>query len=167
MERGPENKVATVVVDVALLARVVLGATFIYMGLVKVVHPVEFLKLVRQYHLTENSFFLNAVAGGLPWFEVFTGVLLIAGIGTRGAALLAFGMLVPFTILVAQRAAEMHQANGTPFCGLRFDCGCGNGEVWICRKLAENIALALAALLTVVVRCPRASLRYSLFDEKR
>lgn len=155
----------TVLLDLAPLARMVLGATFVYMGLVKVIHPVEFLKLVRQYNLTDNHVLLNMIAGGLPWFEVFTGVLLAGGVATRGAALLAFGMLVPFTIVVAQRAAEMHQASGTPFCGLRFDCGCGNGEVWICRKLAENIALTLVALFTAVIRCPRLALRYSLFDE--
>ena len=33
----------------ALLARCFLGGFFIYMGLHKALHPVEFLKLLRQY----------------------------------------------------------------------------------------------------------------------
>ena len=32
-----------------LLARLLLGVLFIYMGLNKALHPVEFLKLLRQY----------------------------------------------------------------------------------------------------------------------
>jgi len=47
-------------------------------------------------------------------------------------------MLVPFTFLVFRRALAVQSALDIPFCMVKFDCGCGNGEVFICRKLLEN-----------------------------
>src|SRR2546422_9005335 len=89
---------------VALLARWVLGALFLYMGLTKALHPEEFLKLVRQYDMVSNSLLLNSIAAGLPWFEAFCGLLLLAGVAVRGTAALLVLMLVPFTFLVVKRA---------------------------------------------------------------
>src|SRR5882757_2322270 len=89
---------------IALFARWLLGLLFIYMGLHKVQHPVEFLKLVRQYGLTDVPWLLNLVAAGLPWFEIYCGLLLVLGVAVRGAAVLLVAMLVPFTLVVLRRA---------------------------------------------------------------
>ena len=124
----------------ALLARWALGAYFIWMGWHKALDPVGFLKLVRAYELVETPLLLNLVAAGLPWFEIFCGLLLVAGIAPRGAALLIFAMLVPFTLAILRRALRLHEAGTLPFCLIKFDCGCGSGEVFVCRKLAENTA---------------------------
>src|ERR1035438_9694928 len=91
----------------AVLARWALGALFIYMGLKKAMHPVEFLKLTRQYEMVHSSFLLNSIAAGLPWFETFCGVLLLAGVAVRGTALTLVAVLVPFTWLVLQRALAL------------------------------------------------------------
>ena len=123
----------------AVLARWLLGATFLYLGLNKALHPVEFLKLMRQYDLVQSSLPLNLVAVVLPWFEVFCGLLLLAGVAVRGTALMLMVMLVPFTILVFRRALAIQSALAIPFCMVKFDCGCGAGEVLICRKLMENL----------------------------
>src|SRR6476469_696561 len=70
--RGPGSKPASKSSPIlAILARWVLGAAFVYMGMHKVLAPSEFLGLVRQYNLTNNSFILNSIAAALPWFEVF------------------------------------------------------------------------------------------------
>ena len=130
----------------AMLARFALGALFIYMGLQKALHPVEFLKLVRQYDALHSPLSLNLVASALPWFEVFCGVLLVLGIAVRGTAVMLLLMLIPFTLLVYLRAQAMRATGGLPFCAIKFDCGCGTGEVLICRKLAENaLLMALSA----------------------
>lgn len=147
----------------ALLARWLLGGLFIYMGLSKALHPVDFLKLVRQYNLTDHYLLLNFVASALPWFEVFCGLLLALGVAVRGAALLLAAMLVPFTLLILQRALGIHEAQCIPFCAIKFDCGCGAGEVLICRKLAENTLLAAAAVWLVFWRRHVAALRARLF----
>jgi uncharacterized membrane protein YphA (DoxX/SURF4 family) len=123
------------------MARWLVGGMFIYMGLSKALDPVDFLKLVRQYEIVENPFLLNSIAVLLPWFEVFCGLLLLVGVAVRGTALVVVMMLVPFTFIVLDRALAIHAAQDIPFCAVKFDCGCGAGEVFICRKLTENIAL--------------------------
>ena len=122
----------------AMLARWLLGAVFLYLGLNKALHPVEFLKLVRQYDLVQSSLLLNSIAAALPWFEIFCGLLLLAGVAVRGTAVMLIVMLVPFTVLVFRRALAIQSALAIPFCAVKFDCGCGTGEVFICRKLVEN-----------------------------
>jgi hypothetical protein len=74
----------------------------------------------------------------LPWFEIFCGLLLLAGVAVRGTAVMLILMLVPFTFLVFRRALAVQSALDIPFCMVKFDCGCGTGEVFICRKLLEN-----------------------------
>jgi uncharacterized membrane protein YphA (DoxX/SURF4 family) len=123
----------------AVIARWLLGAAFVYLGLNKALHPVEFLKLMRQYDMVESPLGLNSAAAILPWFEVFCGLLLLTGVAVRGTALMLVLMLVPFTILVFRRALAIQSALAIPFCMVKFDCGCGNGEVFICRKLLENL----------------------------
>lgn len=145
-------------------ARWVLGALFIYMGLEKALHPVEFLKLVRQYDLVQSPMLLNTIAAGLPWFETFCGVMLLTGVAVRGTALTVLAMLIPFTALVWHRALELQGARGIPFCAVKFDCGCGAGEEFICGKLAENGALIVLSLWLLLSRFGRAfSARPTLF----
>jgi uncharacterized membrane protein YphA (DoxX/SURF4 family) len=148
----------------ATLSRWVLGAAFIYLGLNKALHPVEFLKLVRQYQMVGQPFLLNSIAAFLPWFEVFCGCLLVGGIAVRGSALWSLAMLVPFTALVARRALAIAAAQGMPFCAVKFDCGCGTGEVVICHKLFENALLIL--LSAGLIAWPKGlfCLRFSLLN---
>ena len=94
----------------AVLARWLLGLVFLYLGLNKALHPVEFLKLVRQYDLVQSSLLLNSIAAALPWFEVFCGLLLLAGVAVRGTALMLVLMLVPFTVMVFRRALAIQSA---------------------------------------------------------
>src|SRR5712691_4311888 len=122
----------------AVLARWGLGGLFIYMGLKKALHPAEFLNLVRQYDMVSSPFLLNSIAAALPWFETFCGMLLLAGVAVRGTAVVLVAMLVPFTLLILKRALAVAGAQGLAFCMVKFDCGCGSGEVLICNKLLEN-----------------------------
>jgi uncharacterized membrane protein YphA (DoxX/SURF4 family) len=145
-----------------VLARWFLGGLFIYMGLNKASHPVEFLKLVHQYNLTDVPSLLNFIAATLPWFEVLCGLLLLTGVAVRGSALVVLLMLVPFTIVVFRRALAIHTAKAIAFCAVKFDCGCGNGEVWICHKLAENSLLILLSVWLLVGYGKKLCLRYRL-----
>ncbi len=146
----------------AILARWLLGGMFIYMGLNKALDPVGFLKLVRQYDIVATPLLLNSIAAALPWFEVFCGVLLAAGVAVRGTAVMLVTMLVPFTIVVLKRALEIQAAAGIPFCAVKFDCGCGTGEVYICNKLVENSLMILLSLWLASGHGWKLALRYSL-----
>ena len=81
-----------------------------------------------------------------PWFEIFCGLLLVAGVAVRGTALLLAAMLAVFTVVVVHRALGVQAAQAIPFCAVKFDCGCGGGPEFICAKLPENIGMFLAAV---------------------
>jgi uncharacterized membrane protein YphA (DoxX/SURF4 family) len=146
----------------AVLARWLLGAVFLYLGLSKAVHPVDFLKLVRQYDIVQSSLILNSMAAALPWFEVFCGLLLLLGVAVRGTALALMVMLAPFTLLVLHRALLLQAAQNIPFCAVQFDCGCGAGTVFICDKLLENFLLILLSRWLLSGQGRQLSLRFNL-----
>lgn len=151
----------------AVLARWWLGGVFVFMGMHKALpHPEAFLKLVRQYDMVTSPFLLNSIGAALPWFEVFCGLLLLAGVAVRGAALNIVVMLVPFTLMVLKRALVIAAASGIPFCAVKFDCGCGAGEIYICHKLVENTVLLLLSAWLLTGRGRPLCLRFSLFREK-
>jgi len=149
---------------IAVLARWLLGGLFVYLGLTKALHPVEFLKLVRQYEMVGSPWLLNSIAAALPWFEVFCGLLLLAGVAVRGSALISLLMLAPFTLLILRRALALSAAKTIPFCAVAFDCGCGTGEVVACHKLVENCALIFLSAWLLTGRGRPLSLRFSLFQ---
>jgi hypothetical protein len=136
---------------------------FVYMGMKKAVHPDVFLKLVRQYDLTSNSYFLNVIGAGLPWFEVFCGLLLLAGVAVRGAALMLLLMLMAFTPLVLERALTLAAANKLALCLVKFDCGCGAGPVFACNKLVENGLLMVLSAWLLTGRGRRCCVWFSPF----
>jgi len=140
-----------------LVMRLLLGGMFIWMGYQKIGHPIEFLKQVHLYHMLpqEPAVFLNGTAIVLPWLEVVCGVALVAGIFVRGAVALIAIMLVVFTPAIFLRAMAVHTADGTAFFDIKFDCGCGAGEVLVWQKLLENTGLWLAALLLLFSRSRR------------
>ena len=146
----------------SVLVRWMLGAVFLYTGLSKALHPVDFLKLVRQYDLVQSSLVLNSIAAALPWFEIFCGLLLLAGVAVRGTALTLMLMLVPLTVLVFHRALLLQSALAISFCAVKFDCGCGNGTEFICRKLLENFLLILLSGWLLFGRGCQFSLRFNL-----
>ncbi len=150
---------------IGVLARWALGGIFIYMGLSKAIlnDPSAFLTLVREYNVVTSPFLLNYIAAILPWFEVFCGLLLVTGSAVRGAALMLVLMLVPFTLLVLQRALALAATSGLSFCEIKFDCGCGNGEVLICPKLIENSIQIFLSCWLLSGRGRRLSLCFALF----
>ena len=160
MNLSPRSRVA---LDFATVAgRWFVGAAFIYMGVLKLLDPVQFLKMVRQYEMVNQPWLLNSIAAALPWFEVFCGTLLVLGIAVRGTALNLILMLVPFTLMVLKRALAVAAAQKLPFCAVSFDCGCGTGEVLICQKLVENSALTFLCCWMLAGRGRQLCARYSL-----
>jgi uncharacterized membrane protein YphA (DoxX/SURF4 family) len=148
---------------VSVVARWALGACFLYMGYVKAMDPKAFLEVIHEYNAIHNYTALNSIALLLPWFEMFCGLLLIFGIAVRGSALALIAMLIPFTGLILRRAIAVAVTEHKAFCAIRFDCGCGAGEVLICSKLLENGGLIFLAFWLLFARSRRFCLRYGLF----
>ena len=99
----------------------------------------------------------------LPWFEIFCGLLLLLGMAVRGAAVILLVMLASFTVAVVLRALAIREMGGFPFCAIKFDCGCGAGEVFVCRKLGENLLLMALSAALMFWRGHRFCVRYSVF----
>ncbi len=146
----------------AVLARWLLGATLVYLGMSKAAQPIEFLKLVRQYHLIDSPLLLNLVSSALPWFEIFCGLLLVTGVAVRGTAALVLGMLTLFTGAIIWRALALAELGSLAFCAVRFDCGCGAGEVLACRKIVENGLLMSTATFLLFSKGGRLCWRHSI-----
>jgi uncharacterized membrane protein YphA (DoxX/SURF4 family) len=135
-----------------LLARLLVGGMFAYLAVMKLRDPMNFLKQVHLYGIlpTEPSLYLNLTAAVLPWLELLCGVALLLGVCVRGAALTVNGMLLFFTPVLFLRAWGIYQGGTVgSFCAVKFDCGCGSGEVFICPKLAENVVLQIGALVAL------------------
>lgn len=162
MNARPPDRVLRARDGAFVVLRVAIGLLMIYLGWGKAWDPVQFLKLVREYGMVTDPILLNGIAGLLPWLEVFLGLMLVCGVAVRGTALVTLALLVPFTAAVLWRALAIRSALGIAFCAVKFDCGCGLGEVWICAKLAENTLLIVASVALAAGAGNRLCARYRL-----
>jgi uncharacterized membrane protein YphA (DoxX/SURF4 family) len=125
-------------------ARVVLGAVLLVAGTAKIIDPQASVAAVRAYELLPDGLATGA-GWGLPLVEVVLGVLLLAGIAVRPAALATAVLLAVFVAAVASAAAR----------GLSIDCGCfgGGGPVspgqtaYVAEIVRDVALLAVAAWL--------------------
>jgi uncharacterized membrane protein YphA (DoxX/SURF4 family) len=98
----------------ALVLRALLGAFFVYASLDKIWSPAAFAKIVYQWQVV-GPVASNLVAVTLPWVELLAGLLLLAGIWRREAALVTALLLVVFLA-----AASSVMARGIDV----ENCGC-------------------------------------------
>ena len=96
-----------------ILCRLVLGGVFIYASLDKIANPAEFAKAIGNYHVLPFGL-ENLLALFLPWLELLTGLLLIAGIMVDGATILIISMNIVFIFAISQALAR----------GISIECGC-------------------------------------------
>lgn len=142
-----------------LLQRVLgtaLGALFVYASLDKIVHPADFARIVYHYQVIGPSQVLpplvpNLFAVSLPWVEVVTGLLLVAGAWRREAAAAAALMLVVFLGAVGSTLYRGIDVGG---------CGCfsvtAEGRRAGGLLLAQDAAMLAGALMLALAR-PRAT----------
>jgi putative oxidoreductase len=101
---------------VALVFRLSLAAFFLYAGVMKAWDPQEFGLEIARYRMVPQNL-INLMAITLPWIEIVAGVLLVAGLWARAAALACVGMNVVF---IAAIISALHR-------GLDISCGCFGG----------------------------------------
>lgn len=95
------------------LARLVLAGVLGVAGALKVADPAASLTAVRAYQLLPEP--LERVVGyGLPFFELGLAALLLLGLATRLAAVLAGLLMIGFVVGIASAWVR----------GLAIDCGC-------------------------------------------
>jgi uncharacterized membrane protein YphA (DoxX/SURF4 family) len=121
--------------------QIVLGGLFIAAGAIKLLDAPAFAASMASFRVLSRGW-SNAVAIGLPPFEIVCGVMLILG-PWRPAAAMGLGLLnAVFIVVLGQAMAR----------GLSFDCGCfGKWDPWATQPgLAigrDFFFLAAAALL--------------------
>ena len=141
------------------LLALAVGGVFVYASLSKIADPQAFAKIVYHYQVIGPSASLgfvpaNLLGVALPWLELIAGILLIAGLWRREAALITALMLAVFVVAVASALAR----------GIDIqNCGCfaldasGRAAGW--KLIAGDLALLAAALVVAYVptRAPEAA----------
>jgi uncharacterized membrane protein YphA (DoxX/SURF4 family) len=127
---------------------VALGAVFVYASLDKIAQPAEFARIVYRYQLLGPNAFLgpayaNLLAATLPWVELAVGLLLIAGLWRREAALVAGAMLVMFVGAVGW---TMVMGIDVENCGC-FSVGDQGRQTGWTLLLGDLVLLAMAVVL--------------------
>lgn len=116
----------------SLAARLLVAFVFIYAAIGKIVDPQTFSKEISNYGILP-FFVINLSALILPWLELFSGILLLAGISIKTNALIIGGLLFVFIVAVAIAMAK----------GLNINCGCFSHRIvyigW--KKIFENTGL--------------------------
>lgn len=98
--------------------RLLLGAFFVYAGVLKISDAPAFAGQVAAYEILPYQW--NYVAAAtLPWIEVICGGLLIVNQRVRPAALVIGVLTIVFMIALASVMAR----------GLSIDCGCFGPEI--------------------------------------
>lgn len=137
-----------------LLARVVLGAVLIYASWDKIINVAQFARDIENYNVPTLRL-ENLMAIILPWLELVVGICLVSGIMIDGAALLSFGMMALFIVMISQAILR----------GIDIECGCGMkaGEMVGFPKLIEDCCYLVLSI--VVIR--RKNQRWEIFPKSR
>ncbi|WP_200824114.1 MauE/DoxX family redox-associated membrane protein [Nonomuraea solani] len=97
-------------------ARLVLGGVLIVAGALKIGTPADSVVAVKAYQLLPEPIAVT-VGYALPILEIVVGVLLVVGLLTRVAAVIAALLMLAFVFGIGWAWAK----------GLRIDCGCFGG----------------------------------------
>ncbi len=97
----------------AFILRIVVGATFVYAAIDKIVHPDQFAKIIYYYKMMPGDL-INLLALLLPWIELISGILLIVGFWEKASAVIIAGLLVVFLIALTNAFLK----------GIDISCGC-------------------------------------------
>jgi hypothetical protein len=57
--------------------------------------------------------------------------------------------------MIVIRGVNIYHAKDIAFCAIKFNCGCGGGDVFICSKLVENVTLSVLAVLCLLSKSRR------------
>lgn len=130
-----------------ICARAVLAAVFVWAGVPKLLEPTEFAEAIGNYRIVPDAW-AGALAVFLPPLELIVAGALTLGVGKRGAALIAAGMLIVFAVAIGQTVVR----------GIDIDCGCfgtaqeSEASWW---GVVRNVALTSCALAVMALGGPR------------
>jgi putative oxidoreductase len=136
-----------------LAIRLILGVTFILASIDKIANPGGFALSIYNYRMLPHET-INLMAIVMPWLELVTGVLIIAGILMRGSAFWLAIMLLVFIIALSSALAR----------GLDISCGCFSvegGHAVDLGLLIRDILMFIGAVIVMFSRTSALTLRRS------
>lgn len=101
---------------ISTVARLVVGLVLLAAGALKVIDLPSSVLAVQAYELVGDPM-AYLIGWLLPFVQLGLGLLLMAGLFTRAAAIASLALFVVFTLAVVSAAAR----------GLSIDCGCFGG----------------------------------------
>ena len=118
--------------------RLILGATFVYAGYLKIQDPQALGDSIATYEILPASL-ISVVVLGLPPLEIILGVWMISGIRLRYPAFGLLALTIIFAVAISQGILR----------GLNIDCGCFGGGTgtgsYPLIVLSRDIAIMIAA----------------------
>ena len=118
--------------------RVALGVVLLYAGLMKIKTGFEFAEAIANFGILPAAG-NQILAVLLPWWEIAAGALLIFGVWTRAAGLVALFLFAAFTIAVSSALAR----------GLDIQCGCFSDAA--SRVGAKALAIDIGGLVASIL----------------
>lgn len=99
--------------NVQFICQIILGGTFIFASIDKIIHPLEFSRIILNYKLLPQNFII--VAGIIiSWTELIFGIFLVLGIFIRKSAFVLSSLLLIFIFAISINLIR----------GLDINCGC-------------------------------------------
>lgn len=81
----------------AFVFRLYLGGLFVYASMYKIQYPAEFADVIASYQIMPY-WAVNFMAVLMPWVELVSGVLLVAGVRAKSAVVVIGGLLALFIV---------------------------------------------------------------------
>jgi uncharacterized membrane protein YphA (DoxX/SURF4 family) len=121
------------------LIGILVGALFIYAGVVKIIEPVEFARDIDNYKMLPWQFGIF-LALYLPWLEILCGLALITRVLYRGGIFIVTTLMAVFIVVSVVAKAR----------GLDVSCGCfGHASRYL--NFSWHLALDFALLAGLVL----------------
>ncbi|HPF35290.1 DoxX family membrane protein [bacterium] len=133
-----------------LIVRFLVGGTFVYASVDKILHPDAFAQAIFHYRMLPPAL-LHPTALVLPWLELVAGLAMILGFWRRAAAFWISVMLVVFMVAIASALSR----------GLDISCGCFHTEAGHAVGLSllfRDVALLAGAVVLWAARGVRRTL---------
>jgi len=144
---------------IGLLARLILGVTLVWAGVIKVTSPALSAQAVRAFQILPWDL-AGYVGYALPVVEILVGLLLVTGLMTRAAAVVGGLLMVAFIIGIISVWVR----------GLSIDCGCFGGggtiassQTQYLKDVLRDAGLVVCAAWLVVRPRTAYSLDHRLF----
>jgi cation diffusion facilitator family transporter len=129
--------------------RLLVGGVFIYAAIPKIIDPAAFAETVLNYQILPELL-VNPVAIFLPWLELITGVLILAGIWLEGALVIYNLLMLDFISILIYNTAR----------GLDIHCGCFSTS-------GTDVINLGTIMRDSLILIPSAYLLYRVFAKKK